>query len=64
MILQNQKIMRHLGAIIVLAMVCTAAALMPISIFAIFVEKSPTNPILYFVASIFGGAVIGWVIKK
>lgn len=64
MLLQNQRIMRHLGAVALLALIGTAAALMPISIYAIFIEKSPTNPLLYFLASICGGAVVGWVIKK
>jgi|GEM_PF-3005940 hypothetical protein len=60
----SQKQLRYIGAIALLSLIGTAAALMPISIYAIFVEKSPTQPLLYFLAAICGGGVIGWVMKK
>jgi hypothetical protein len=58
---------RHLrtaGATAFLGLLGTSAALLPIAIFAVFNQGEPAHWTLYAGASVVGGAVIGWVLRR
>lgn len=60
----NRPIIRHLGALGFLSMLGLVAAMIPIALFAIVSGKVPQNDLVYFIAAIFAGAIIGWVTKR
>lgn len=59
-----ERNLRHIGSIVFLAMLGLVAALIPLAIYSVFVDNAPTDPLLYFGASLAGGAVVGWVLRK
>ncbi len=60
----NRPIIRHLGALGFLSMLGLTAAMIPIALFAIVSGKVPQNDLVYLIAAIFAGAIIGWVTKR
>ncbi len=60
----NRPIIRHLGALGFLSMLGLVAAMIPIALFAIVSGKVPQNDLVYLIAAIFAGAIIGWVTKR
>lgn len=60
----NHPIIRHLGAIGFLSMLGLTVAMIPIALFAILSGKVPQDNLVYFIAAIFAGAIIGWVTKR
>jgi cell division protein FtsW (lipid II flippase) len=59
----GRQSLRSLGAIIFLGLFGTAAAMIPIALFALFSDGSPPHWTLFAGASIVGGAAIGWMLR-
>lgn len=60
----GKRELRTAGATAFLGLLGTAAALLPIAIFAVFNQGEPAHWTLYAGASVVGGAVIGWVLRR
>jgi len=60
----GKRQLRTAGATVFLGLLGTSAALLPIAIFAVFSQGEPAHWTLYAGASIVGGAVIGWVLRR
>ncbi len=63
---ENQKtnIVRHAGAVGLLSMIGLTAAMIPLALYSVFIERAPQDPLIYLAASVAAGAVVGWVLKK
>lgn len=60
----NRPIIRHLGALGFLSMLGLTIAMIPIALYAIVSGRVPQNDLVYLIAAIFAGAIIGWVTKR
>ncbi|MBN8647600.1 MAG: hypothetical protein J0L55_06560 [Caulobacterales bacterium] len=60
----NRPIIRHLGALGFLSMLGLTVAMIPIALYAIVSGRVPQNDLVYLIAAIFAGAIIGWVTKR
>lgn len=60
----NRPIIRHVGAIGFLSMLALTAAMIPICLYAIISGKIPQDNLIYLIAAIFAGIVVGWVLKS
>ncbi len=63
---ENSKlnIVRHAGAVGFLSMIGLTAAMIPLALYSLFADKTPTDPLIFIGASVIAGAVVGWVLKK
>jgi hypothetical protein len=60
----GKRQLRTAGATVFLGLLGTSAALLPIAVFAALSQGESAHWTLYAGASIVGGAVIGWVLRR
>jgi hypothetical protein len=64
MFLINNPIIRHLGAIGFLSMLGLSAAIMPITLYVLIMGNFPHESWVWILASLLGGGVVGWVMRR